>query len=261
MKLKLYASLILLAGGLGAFADNFQPLPLEARPILRTKTYRINATDLARNLDEQLARTKVYLNNYKTQSSYIELKGFHFPFQIKRGEVDLDCGLLCPDLGNGYFYVNQVALKSADMYWSANRFNLRMKFEDAGREIKGIHSVLGDNGMPDFNMRGMTLTLAANPVLNSNHKATFRFSNPHLAADIQSTGGCHIAGVDICNKIFGTNRRVQKEVESATLAAFNGSMLQTALVLAVQDYLGRLGVTTQIQSVRMEGSVVVITTL
>ena len=70
--------------------------------------------------------------------------GFQIPFNIDRVVIDIDCGILYPDLGDGHFYVNEVSLKSQSFTSAGSHFRWQMQFEDAGREIKGYHNKFGD---------------------------------------------------------------------------------------------------------------------
>lgn len=222
--------------------------------------YRIKGVDLARSLDTTLTSMKMKMNNYQSQSSFIELLGFSLPFQVQRTVVDIDCGTFCPDLGNGYFYLNDINLKSSDVTFEQNYLKFKFNFEDAGREIKGIHSALGDNGMPDFQMDQLALSVKAFPRLTPQSKLALSFYGSDLDANIQSTGGCNIGGIDLCNKIFGTDRKIQKGVEGAATTALNSSVVQSAVSLGVQRYLDSIGATAQLLSVQVVGGDIVIAT-
>lgn len=222
-------------------------------PIVTKKTYHLHANELAQSVDSLLATAKMKLNNHQTQSSFVEIRGIQLGFQIARTSVDLDCGTFCPDLGNGYFYVNDLNLERGDFALRSGYFELSLDMEDSGREVKGYHSVLGDDGMPDFQMNRPLLKFKAMPAV-SGGKLTLSFSDANLSADIQSTGGCNIAGIDICNKIFGTDRKIEKGVEASAQNALNGGTIQTALKLAIAQWLQSQNINGNIRSVNLVGS-------
>lgn len=223
-------------------------------------TVRVRAASVAQAVDQYLGSLKMRLNNHQTQSSSIQIGGLSLNFNVPRTTVDIDCGTFCPDLGDGHFYLNDINLSSADFSWASGAFLLSLAFEDAGREIKGYHSVLGDNGMPDFDMSGIRLGVKASPTLVSG-QLSLGFYGARLDADTTATGGCSIGGIDVCNKIFGTDRKIQKGVEKAAFDTLNGSLVQTALRAGIRQYLQSVGVERQIVGVRIEGSDLVISTL
>jgi len=210
-------------------------------------------------MDQSLATTKMKLNNHKVQSSFIEVGGRRLGFQIPRTVIDIDCGLLCPDLGDAYFYLNDINLKRADLrYDGGGNFALVLEFDDVGREIKGYHSKLGDNGVPDFNMRSIRLDVFGKLIANGG-RLTMQFSRAHLNADIQSTGGCNIVGIDICNKLFGSSRKIQKATEAAAVSAMNNGLVRLGIGLATQSYLRSVGIEGTIQSVQIQGNDLILT--
>lgn len=257
-KNQIVLGLLLLTSGL--VAEPVKP-PIHVFPIkppvldpgILKKTHHLSATDFASEVDRLLASARMKLNNHQSQSSYVSLQGVQFSFQIPRTSVDLDCGVLCPDVGNGYFYVNDVNLERADFRLRSGYFELSLDFEDSGREIKGYHSVLGDSGMPDFQMDRPLLKIKAAPTVVSG-QMSLAFSGANLSADIESTGGCNIAGIDICNKIFGTDRKIEKGVETASQNAMNAGLIQNALRFAIRQYLQSRGVNGTIRAVRLVGN-------
>ncbi len=249
LALVLFANMTYADGGLLTPAVPVKPV---LAPVVTQRTYHLHARELATDVDRLIGSMKMKLNNHRTQSSSIQIASFTIPFQIPRAVVDIDCGTFCPDLGDGYFYVNDVNLSRADFLSRVGSFELALEFEDAGREIKGYHSLLGDDGMPDFELNRPRLSLTALPNLVSG-QVTLLFSNAKLSADIHSTGGCNIGGVDICNKIFGTDRKVEKGVEGASQNALNGNLVQAALKTAISQFLRSRGVNGTIIRVGLAG--------
>ncbi len=228
--------------------------------VARYSTHRVRATTLAAGVEQFLRTMKLRLHNHQSQASYVNVGGVQVPFTIARAVVDIDCGTFCPDLGDAYFYLNDINLTRADFDWLGNRFQLGLTFEDSGREIKGFHNKFGDGWVPDFNLRGIKLTLNALPKV-ANSKLGMGFYQPRLSADIQSTGGCNVAGIDLCNKIFGSDRKIQKAVEAGSLGALNGNLAQLAIQTGLTYYLRSIGIERAVVSVRIVGQDVVITTL
>ena len=65
-------------------------------------TRQIPLSTVITTLNQLLASAKLKLNNQGSQSSFVELAGFRLPLTIPRVTVDIDCGTLCPDLGDGH---------------------------------------------------------------------------------------------------------------------------------------------------------------
>lgn len=222
--------------------------------------HRVKAVDVARAIDGVLNTMKMRLNNHKTQNSYLQLLGYRAGFNIPKVVVDIDCGILCPDLGDAHFYLNEVEMRQADFNFRAGAFELTIQFEDKGREIKGYHNRLGDNFVPDFDLRGFKITGRAKANVLNTKKLSFQFIQTKLDASVNSTGGCHVGGVDLCNKAFGTNRKIHKAVETTSMSALNSAQVQTAISLGVSQYLQRLGITAPVIKVTMDREDLVIVT-
>ncbi len=201
----------------------------------------VKGTVFAAAVNQELQQIQLKLNNHKVQSSYLKLMGFQIPFTIDRVVIDIDCGILCPDLGDGHFYVNEVTLKSQRFTFSGSHFNWLVEFEDNGREIKGYHNKFGDNWMPDFNMSRNRVATNALPKVTGGQLA-MTFGASRLDADITSTGGCKLAGIDFCNKLFKTDRRIQKAVEKAADTLLKSARAQSAMTYGLTRILQRQGI-------------------
>jgi hypothetical protein len=208
-------------------------------------------------LNTLLQSARLRLHNYHSQQSFVQLAGVQLGIQINPAVVDIDCGTLCPDLGDALFYLNQIDLTSASMQQVGTSLRMSMGFEDGAREIKGIHSSLGDDGVPDFDMRQISLLIDGRVVVNQGGLSLY-FSNPKFNAQIDSTGGCHIAGIDLCNKIFGTDRKIQTGVEASAMSALNSAAVQAGLKLAFQRMLQSEGVNGTIVRATIVGTDLVV---
>ena len=221
--------------------------------------HHIRGTTFASEVQQRMSGMKLKLNNHNGQTSFVEVGGFQLRFDIARTTVDIDCGTLCPDLGDGHFYVNDVSLQRANLGFGGSDFTLTLAFEGSGREVKGYHNKLGDDFMPDFQLNNLRLNFRARPKLTSSGDMSLEFSSPKMDAAIQATGGCKISGIDVCNKIFGSNRRIQKSVESSALGALNGSRIQSGLAAVLKLYLQSKNITGKILGVGVQNADLLIT--
>lgn len=224
-----------------------------------SQTIRLSAIELGNVVHNLVSNMLLKLHNHRIQSSFVQIGGVQFNFNIDAARIDIDCGTFCPDLGDGLFYVNDVNKSAASFRWITNAYMMRVHFEESGREIKGYHSVLGDDGMPDFELGSPQLSLRALPRLNTQGALTFGFYDPHLLGSVQATGACSVGGIEVCNAIFGTDGKVQRAVQSAAVTALNGATVQGALSFALRNYLQQHGVNGRILSLRIEGSDIVLT--
>lgn len=223
-------------------------------------TYRIGADGVAAAVDSFLRTAELRLHNNREQGSFVQISGIRFEFSIPVIRIDLDCGTFCPDAGDGLFYVNDLNLRDADFRYGSSAFTLALAFEDAGREIKGYHNKLGDDLMTDVEMNNMRVSLKAQPKVNADGELSLGFYQPDLKADISTTGACKPFGIDVCNFLFGTDKKVEKGIETGALSALNGAQAQTGLKLGIRQYLRSRGITQAVIGARFEGNDIIILT-
>jgi hypothetical protein len=239
-----------------AFALTASPRPA---PAAETR-HHIKGTTFAAEVQQKMTGMQLKLNNHNSQTSFVEVGGFQLRFDIPRTVVDIDCGTLCPDLGDAHFYINDVNLQRGNLTFSGSELVLALTFEGSGREVKGYHNKLGDDFVPDFQLNNLKLTFNARPVLRDGGMA-LAFANPRMDANVSSTGGCHVGGIDLCNKVFGSNRKIQKSVESSALNALNGNQIQNGLKGVLQLYLvQQKHITDKIVAVNVQAGDIIITT-
>jgi hypothetical protein len=202
-----------------------------------------------------LSRIGLHLNNDGHQDSFITIDGVTSTFNIPVTKKDLPGW----GTGSGIFKVRDMNLDDTEMTLDGNAFNVRLGFEEVGREIKGYHSLLGDGGMPDFQMSNINLNVSAS-LFVGNAQLRIGFSNARLDAGITSTSGCH-PGFDLCNFLFGTNGDIKKNFQKAALAQLQGSTIQEALRASLADALAGFGITQPIGTVTLQGNQIVITTI
>lgn len=203
-----------------------------------------------------LSQVRLHLNNDKDQSSFVTIGGVTSSFDIPAEEKDLPF----PLPGSGLFFIRDMNLDGARMARAANAFDVQLRFESNGIEVKGYHSTLGDIAMPDFQMSNITLGATAS--LGVRHgKLVVGFSHPHLDAGIASTGACNVFGVDWCNALFGASGCLRQSFEREAITQLNGSTIQSALTTSLADALASQGISGTIGSVTVQGDLIVITTI
>jgi len=211
-----------------------------------------------------LSNVGLHLNNdaghagRENQNSHITINGVTSAFDIPVARKDLPF----PLPGSGLFYVRDMNKDDAHIsqVGSGNAFSLNLHFEQSGIEVKGYHSSLGDSAMPDFQMSNINLDSAA-ALRVRNAKLGVAFLSTRLSANIGSTGGCDIFGLDWCDFLFGTSGQVRQQFEQTTLAQLQGTTIQTALEKSLADALVGFGVTDPIGTVDVQSGQIVITTI
>jgi hypothetical protein len=203
-----------------------------------------------------LSHVGLHLHNDGHQDSFITIDGVTSSFDVSVTRKDLPGW----GTGSGIFNVRNMNLDDTEMSFNGNSFNVRLGFEEAGIEIKGRHSYLGDLAMPDFQMSNIDLNVSAALAVR-NGQLTIGFSNARLDAGVASTGACNVFGLDWCNFLFGTSGDIRKKFQETALAQLQGSTIQNALRASLAEALADFGVTGTIGTVTIQGDQIVITTL
>jgi hypothetical protein len=229
---------------------------------------------LVNRINAVLVGTQLHLNNFgpkhgnswhKANDSYIQLPsafgGQTYRFDLPELRKDLDCGLLCPDLGDAKFYVQDWNLDRTQLAWQNSSFKLSLGFESNGREIKGFHTgavSLGDDGMPDAQIDKAQLEVYLKPVA-VNGRLTYQVLNTDFKANIEATGACKVLGFDICNFLFSYRDTITDQVEAQVKARLNAPTLRNQIAALVQATLNDLGLgSIAITQVTVEGDDVII---
>jgi hypothetical protein len=216
----------------------------------------VPATLIATIVNNATQGSQLHLNNlgpkhgsswHKPNDSYIRLSqtlgGAEYRFNLPEKTIDLDCGILCPDLGTGHLYVQDWNLSRTEVAWQSPQFKLSLFFESNGREIKGFHTgavSLGDNGLPDAQIDNARLDVYVKPVV-SNGRLTYLVTSTNFSADIQATGVCNV-GVDVCDRIFKYKNELVTQVESQVRTRLNDPALRDRVAAAIQPTLNQFGI-------------------
>jgi hypothetical protein len=200
---------------------------------------------IATQINAQVQDTQLHLNNLNGDTSFIKLPsafgGGKYPFSIPKKVVDLDCGSLCLDLGDAIFYVNDWNLNQTQVSWQSPYFILSLSFESAGREIKGYHSTLGDNGVPDVNIDNARLDVKIQPIL-VNGFISYKVVDTTLHGNIQATSVCDVLGIDLCNPLLGYKDMIRSTVDTQIRNRLNDPVMRQKIDAFVQPKLAQMGV-------------------
>jgi hypothetical protein len=207
-----------------------------------------------------LTQVRLHLNNDQEQSSSVtigdETSAFDIPAEVR--------DLPFPLPGSGLFTIRNMDLQRATIArsapTSANPFDVSLRFESDGVEVKGYHSTLGDLAMPDFQMSDIVLGAAARLGVR-NGQLVLGFTDTRLQAGIASTGACNVFGLDWCNHLFGASGKLRSSFELQGFRQLNGSLLQGALTREIGDALTAQGIVGPIGSVAVQGDLIVVTTI
>jgi len=223
--------------------------------VARTRETVLDFGGLVSILALALSTMEMRLHNYTTNQSYVKLLGQTIPLALEPKRMDLDCGRWCPDLGDAIMYVNDMKLNDAQLTQSGSTLKLRLGFEEGGREIKGIHNSLGDNGVPDFELSNISIN--ATPVLRvrDDGRMDLVFQGTDFKAGVASTGGCaFIPGLDLCDFFFGTDGKIRKGIKDSANTALNAESLRSKIAGALNDFLVLKGIRTKVVAYKIDGS-------
>lgn len=234
-----------------------------------SKVLRVPATLVAGALNSALQGTLLHLDNYGPMhgqshqldnGSFLRWGGITYPFTLPEIQYDLDCGFLCPDIGQARFYVDNLDLTSIAVGWSSPSFRATLAFESAGREVKGWYTdattgIESDSLMPDLNIDNGRLTAALTPVAEGG-RLSYRVGSVSLSASIQATGACDL-GWDVCDFFTSYKSRVKSEIANGVRAKLSASSVRGFAAAALDAFLTGLGMPT-VNRVFIEGNTIVL---
>lgn len=216
-------------------------------------SHRIDLAGAVNLIDLVLNTLEIKLHNYQSNNSFIRIGGQTMAFTLPVTRIDLDCGILCPDVGDALFYANNINLTDGSLSLSGTTMSLRLAFESAGREIKGLHNRLGDDAIPDFEIQNMVISANPNFVLRADGRMDLAFANVKMTGSVHSTGGCSPFGFDLCNAILGTNGKIVQAIQSSTASALNAQSIRNKIADLMSQYLASRGITGRIEYFRFNG--------
>jgi hypothetical protein len=232
---------------------------------------RLPATSVAAALNAAVQGTGLHLDNFGPlhgqshqldNGSSLRLGGISFPFTLAEKQYDLDCGLLCPDLGQARFYVNDLDLTSINVGWASPSFRATLAFESGGREVKGFYTdattgIVSDSLMPDFNIDNARLNVALTPSALDG-SLTYRVSSVDLSASIQPTGACDFFGVDPCVGLLGDYKTtIKSEFQNRVRAKLSDPAVRTIAANLLKPSITDLGM-PRVDRVYIEGDEIVL---
>ena len=234
-----------------------------------SRVLRVPATLVASALNSAVQGTGLHLDNYGPMhgqshqldnASFLRWGGVRYPFSLPEIQYDLDCGLLCPDIGQARFYVDNLDLTSIAVGWASPSFRATLSFESAGREVKGWYTdattgIESDSLMPDVNIDNGRLSVALTPIAEGG-RLSYRVASVSLSASIQATGACDL-GWDVCNFFTSYKARVKSEIENGVRTKLSDSSVRGFAAAALDTFLTGLGMPT-VNRVFVEGNTLVL---
>jgi hypothetical protein len=220
---------------------------------------KVPATLLSAIANKLVQGSQLHLNNlgskrgkswHKPNDSFLRLSpqfgAAEFRFDLPEKTVKLDCGILCPSVGTGRFYVNDWNLERTEISWQRSQFRLSLFFESEGREIKGFHTgliSLRDGGVPDAEINQARLEIDIKPVVEKG-RLSYLVTSTKFNASIQATGACKIFGLDICNALFKYRHELTSQVAAQVQNQLNDPSVRDRVTEAIQPALAQLGIGT-----------------
>jgi hypothetical protein len=234
-----------------------------------SKVLRVSAPLVASALNSAVQGTLLHLDNYGPMhgqshqldnGSFLRWGGVTHPFTLPEIEYDLDCGILCPDIGQARFYVDNLDLTSIAVGWASPSFRATLTFESNGREVKGWYTdattgIEADSLMPDLNIDNGRLTAALTPIAEGG-RLSYRVASVSLSASIQATGACNFIW-DVCDFFTSYKARVKSEIENAVRTKLSDSSVRGVAAAALDTFLTGLGMPT-VNRVFVEGNTLVL---
>jgi hypothetical protein len=259
--------------GPASTADNPIRLGISFAYAPPSKVTRVPAPLVASWLNGALSGMRIHLDNYGPQhgqshhepnASYLAMGSTTLPFTIPDFQYDIDCGILCPDLGQARFYVNDVNSQSIGVGWASSAFAVDVAFESAGREIKGYFTdgttgIVADDLMPDVQVDNAHVKMRLVPVVDTAGGLTYSLQQgPDFSGSIQATGPCSVFGYDACDWITDYKSKLTSSVRSNLGAVLTSSTARAAVGDALKPLLASAGIST-VKALFVEGDTIVIT--
>jgi hypothetical protein len=234
-----------------------------------TKVLRLPASLVAAALNSTVQGTALHLDNYGPMhgqshqldnGSFLRWGGTSYPFTLPEIQYDLDCGILCPDIGQARFYVDNLDLSSLAVGWGSPSFRGTLAFESAGREVKGWYTdattgIESDSLMPDVNIDNARLSVALTPIAEGG-RLSYRVSSVGLSASIQATGACDL-GFDVCDFFGDYKVKVKSAIENGVRAKLSDPSVRGFAAAALDTFLTGRGMPT-VNRVFIEGDTLVL---
>jgi hypothetical protein len=232
---------------------------------------KVNGNILAATLQSKLSGVGLHLDDFGPQvgqshqqdlASSLTWGGVSYPFTIPEIQYNLEkCLIVCVDIGQARFYVNDMDLMSANFSWFGPNFLGKLAFESGGREVQGWYTdattgIVSDGLMPDVNIDNAQLTASFLPTA-INGQLSYNVGSVTLAASIQATGGCDILGIDPCNFFTNYKARVATEIQNAVKAKLSDASVKKFAADALDVELTNQGMPV-VDRVVVEGDLLVL---
>ena len=234
------------------------------------KILKVQANLAAAALNAAVQGSEMHLDNYGPRhgqsfqldnGSFLRWGGTSYPFSLPEIQYDLDCGLLCPDLGQARFYVDRFDLSSIAVGWGSPSFRATLAFESGGPEVKGLYTNAPIGGpydglMPDLNIDNASLAVALRPIAEGG-RLSYRVSDVALSATIQATGPCDLPLFDVCDFVGDYKARIKSELQNRVRTKLSDPSVRGFAAAALDEYLTGLGMPT-VNRVFIEGDNIVL---
>lgn len=229
-------------------------------------TQQIPAGTVAQILNKGLSASSIYLNSYgsqhgnswhKANDSYVNIYGYTQKFNIP--EFSYNGAVLKRRL---YAYnVKSIKSKKITIEPQSNTFELAIKFENKGSEIKGMcrYKKLGggyrdcireDGAAPDINWKNPGIKVRLTPQA---HKGGIILKpvSVDVQGEFQMNGICKI-GKDICDRFTGYKSKIKNSVANSVMAQLSSNTVKNQMATVSRQGLSQLNL-PPIKSVKMEG--------
>ncbi|WP_066378395.1 hypothetical protein [Anabaena sp. CA = ATCC 33047] len=232
-------------------------------------TQQIPAGTVAQILNKGLSVSGIYLNSYgsqqgnswhKANDSYVNIYGYTQKFNIP--EFSYKGAVLKRRL---YVYnVKSIKSQKITIEPQSNAFQLDIKFENKGSEIKGMcrYKKLGggyrdcireDGAAPDINWKNPGIKVRLTPQA---HKGGIILKpvSVDVQGEFQMNGICKI-GKDICDRFTGYKSKIKNSVASSVMNQLNSNTVKNQMANVSRQGLSQLNI-PPVKSVTMSGGYV-----
>lgn len=236
-------------------------------------TQNIPTGTIAQVMNQGLSISEVYLNSFgkqngnswhKANDSYVNIYGFVQKFNIP--EFSYSGALIKRRL---YVYnVNSIKSTSMGIKPQSDAFELTVKFESKGSEIRGMcryKKIVGsgyrdclreDGAAPDINWKNPEIRVLLVPQV---HKGgiILQPTKVDVGGEFQMNGICKI-GKDICNRFTGYKGKIKNAIADSVKTQLSSTQVKDKMASVTKEGLSSLNL-PPIKSVKMEGGFVKVT--
>lgn len=218
---------------------------------------RMSGPAVAAQLQSLLAGSKAHFNADEGANAgcYVQ---FGNGSSVKRFEFSLpnrvkDLGIA----GTITYKINDINLDDLQVSATAQKFVIAARFESRGVELKGLHSMLGDAGVPDIELDDMRLQISLKPITTRDGSITYDDPQVSFTAKVDNTLAPRFSildhTIDIMDTLTNYRDDICHSIQTQVQRALDKTDRKAALAKLIGSAIGN-GSQSRIESLRWEGT-------